>query len=368
LINNQSDNAVSPERETMMPTIMKKAGYVTASVGKWGQICLGPGEWGFDEYLKFPGSGKYWSDQQQGRYTVNGQDKHLADDEYLPDVMHRFLVDFIQRHQEKPFYVHYAMSHIHVPILRTPDSKPGEAAKQQLYTDNIVYMDKLVGQLMAELDRLHLRENTIVLFTGDNGTARFGRDAATINGRPIFGVKGVLNEGGCRVPLIVNWPGTTPGGAVNHDLVDFSDFFPTFAELGAAAVPANLTIDGRSFAAQTKGQKGTPREWVYVELNGHAFVRDARYKLTLEGELLDMRDAPFDEIAIPQGTEDVAATAARQRLQKVLDEDHPANAKGPAKGKKARKRRGAEKTNEPIGDTTSSTRTSAAASAGEQRP
>src|SRR5512137_402569 len=63
LINNQSHNAVSPSRETMIPTIMKKAGYATASVGKWGQICLGPGEWGFDEYLVFKGSGRYWRDQ-----------------------------------------------------------------------------------------------------------------------------------------------------------------------------------------------------------------------------------------------------------------------------------------------------------------
>jgi arylsulfatase A len=76
LINNQSQNAVSPDREVMIPTVLKKAGYVTASVGKWGQICLGPGEWGFDEYLVFPGSGRYWR-QQTKFYTVNGERKNL---------------------------------------------------------------------------------------------------------------------------------------------------------------------------------------------------------------------------------------------------------------------------------------------------
>lgn len=343
LISNQSADAVSPSRETMMPTIMTKAGYATCLVGKWGQICLGPGEWGFEDYLTFPGSGHYWSTQRGGDYTVNGQHKQLAETEYLPDVMHQYLVDYIQRHKDRPFYVHYSMSHIHGPILRTPDSKAGEKDERQLYADNVVYMDKLVGQLMATLDRLHLRENTLVLFVGDNGTARFGLDVATVNGRHIFGHKAELNEGGCRVPLVVNWPGTTPAGAVNRDLTDFSDFFPTFAELGGAAIPASLTIDGKSFAAQIRGNRGTPREWVYAELSGHAFVRDARYKLTDTGELLDLRDAPFDEVAIAPGSEDPGAIAARLRLQKVLDTHHPATSGGKAKTKKGQNRQDAQK-------------------------
>ena len=73
LISNQSHNAVHPSREIMLPTVMKTAGYVTAAVGKWGQICLGPGEWGFDEYLVFPGSGRYWH-KQTTTYKVNGKE------------------------------------------------------------------------------------------------------------------------------------------------------------------------------------------------------------------------------------------------------------------------------------------------------
>ena len=85
--------------------------------------------------------------------------------------MHHFVADFIARHKDRPFFLYYPMSHIHGPIVRTPDSKPG-ATKDQLYADNIEYMDKLVGKLVDELDRQHLREKTLVLFTGDNGTAR----------------------------------------------------------------------------------------------------------------------------------------------------------------------------------------------------
>ncbi len=332
---NRCANAVAPDREVMIPTIMKKAGYATASVGKWGQICLGPREWGFDEHIVFQGSGRYWSTQLKG-YNIDGQDKVLRSDEYLPDLLHNFAADFIARNKEKPFFLYYPMSHIHGPILRTPDSKEG-ADNNRLYADNIEYMDKLVGKLMAELDRQKLREKTIVIFAGDNGTARFGAGIATVEGKKVHGQKATMREGGSRVPLIVNWPGTTPAGAVNHDLIDFSDFFATVADLGRAPLPEKVALDSHSFAAQIKGEKGTPREWVYVELNGKSYARDARYKLTNQGELFDLKNAPWEEIAVASGAADLEAKSAREKLQAVLNE-HPAKPIGAGEDKKPQKR------------------------------
>jgi arylsulfatase A len=341
LINNNSHNAVQPGKEVMIPTVLKQAGYVTGSVGKWGQICLGPGEWGFDEYLVFQGSGRYWREQSP-RYRVNGEQKELAEGQYLPDVMHDFIVGFLKRHKDQPFFLYYPMSHVHGPILRTPDSKAG-ADKDQLYTDNVSYMDKLVGKLMAELDQLHLREKTVVLFAGDNGTARFGVEMATVNGRKISGQKGTMLEGGSRVPLIVNWPGVTPAGQVNHDLTDFSDFLATFAELAGAPLPKGVKLDSHSFAAQIKGAKGSPREWVYVELNGRSFVRDGRFKLANNGELYDLSEAPYKEIPVAADTTDPAAVAARNHL-KELQADHPTAPAGEAKkAGKAGKKKGRKK-------------------------
>ena len=115
LNSNQSRMAVSPKSEVMIPTVLKKAGYVTGSVGKWGQIQLGPGEWGFDEYLVFPGSGRYWRDQTTF-YTENGKKIDLPEGKYLPEIMHKFAVDFIDRHKDKPFFLYYPMSHMHGPI------------------------------------------------------------------------------------------------------------------------------------------------------------------------------------------------------------------------------------------------------------
>jgi arylsulfatase A len=123
---------------------------------------------------------------------------------------------------------------------------------------------------------------------------------------------------------------------VNRDLTDFSDFFATVADVAGAPIPASLTIDGRSFAPQLKGRQGSPREWVYVELAGRSYVRDARYKLTNGGELFDMKDAPFNEIPIPKAAETAETRAARSRLQRVLAE-HP-TARSKATGKGATKR------------------------------
>ena len=339
LISNQSQNAVDPGREVMIPTVMKKAGYVTASAGKWGQICLGPGEWGFDEYLVFKGSGRYWH-MQTPSYTVNGQQKNLPPGVYLPDIMHQFAADFLAKHREQPFFLYYPMSHIHGPIVRTPDSKPG-AGKDELYAGNVAYMDKLVGRLMDELDRLGLREKTLVIFSGDNGTARFGMNIATVNGRHISGQKATMIEGGSRVPLIANWKGVTPAGKVLDDLIDFSDFFATFTEFGGATPPKDVTLDSHSFAPQLRGEKGMPRDWIYVELNGKSYVRDVRYKLTNAGRLFDLKNAPFEEIAIPDDTANAGAIAARKKLQEILNQHPAATGKelAPNAGKKGNKRR-----------------------------
>jgi arylsulfatase A len=328
MTSNTTGNTILPANEIMIPKMLKPAGYVTAQVGKWNQLPLQPSDWGFDEYLRFPGSGRYWH-AQTPTYTLNGETKDLPAGKYLPDIMYDFLVDFMTRHRDKPFYVHYAMSLIHGPIVRTPDSAPGTT---DFYADNIAYMDKLVGKLIDALDTLKLRQKTLVVYVGDNGTAPGWADRSTVRGRRLSGQKGTMLEGGSRVPMIVSWPGTTPAGKVNTDLVDISDYYPTFAELAGAKLPEGVTIDGHSLAAQIKGRKGKPREWIYVELNGKWYVRDSRYKLNNAGELFDMKDAPFVEQLVAADTKDADAIAARKRLQAVLDKLNPAAGKQPPKG------------------------------------
>ena len=320
--NQDATGEMKPSVETFLPKTLKAAGYASSMIGKWGQLPLGPAEFGFDEHLKFQGSGIYWNSQAKGKnYVVNTQSVQLRDKEYLPDVMHRHAVDFMTRNREKPFYLYYSLSHIHGEILPTPDSAPDS---KDLYADNIAYMDKLVGQLVAELDRLKLREKTLIVFFGDNGTGGNYSDRATVNGRCLSGAKGDMLEGGALVPMIVNWPGKTPAGKICTDMVDSTDFFPTFAEFAGAKLPAKTVIDGRSMAAQFRGEKGQPRDWAFVQLARNWYVRSTGWKLNQAGELYDMSGAPWGEKLAPADTKDPAALAARQRLSAALAQLNPA--------------------------------------------
>jgi arylsulfatase A len=115
-----------------------------------------------------------------------------------------------------------------------------------------------------------------------------------------------------------------PAGRVSADLVDSSDFLPTFAALAGATPPANLVLDGRNHAAQFRGEAPGPRTWVFHQLARNWYVREAGWKLNQAGELFDMSDAPFAEKLVAADTKDVAAVAARKRLQIALDQLNPA--------------------------------------------
>lgn len=320
--NQDATGLMKPAVETMMPSYLKKAGYVTTSIGKWGQLPLNPAEFGFDDYLKIQGSGIYWNTQDKGKtYLVNGTEKKLLDKEYMPDVMHRHLVSFLKQHQKDPFYIYYSLSHVHTEILPTPDTKAGS---NDIYADNVAYMDKLVGQLITELERLKLSDNTILVFFGDNGTAGGRADRATIGGRRLIGQKGSMLEGGSLEPMIVYWPGVTPKGKVSNDLISATDFVPTFAEIAGVNLPADKILDGKSFNAQLHGEKGTPRTSIFVQLANNWYVRNSGWKLTQSAELFDMSKAPFEEIPVAADSKDPNAISARKALQSELDRLNPA--------------------------------------------
>jgi arylsulfatase A len=312
---------LEPSKEICLPSVLKTAGYTSLMVGKWSQFPLQPSDFGFDQYMRFQASGKYWNTQPANKsYTKNGEIVPLLDGEYLPDLMHNQVVDFISKNKNKPFFAYYSMSHIHGEILPTPDSKPDS---KDLYTDNINYMDKLVGKLVKALDSLKMRQNTIIVFVGDNGTAAEGASRATVQGKKLSGKKGDMLECGSLVPWIVNWKGGGQSGKVIDDLVDATDWMPTFAALTGAKLPENVILDGKSFAPQLKGEKGTPREWIFMELGNQWYVREEKWKLNRANELFDMRNAPFEEILIPADSKDEIAMSARQRLSAVLKSINP---------------------------------------------
>ena len=321
--NQDATALMKPSVEIMMPDVLKPAGYITTCVGKWGQLPLGPAEFGFDDYLRFKGSGLYRSSPEKtAHYTVNGVDKILNQEEYFPDIIHNHLIDFIIANKEKPFYAYYSMSHVHGAIIPTPDSKPDSKA---LFADNVTYMDKLVGNLIHTLDSLKLRDNTLVVFFGDNGTSSPWCFNSPVNGKKLSGKKGEMKECGSLVPMIANWPGKIASGVMSDQLIDGSDFLPTFAELAGAKLPTKNVIDGHSFAPQLLGKKGKEREWIFVELGNKWYARNKEWKLNREGELFNMTNAPFEENLITADQKNAQSEAAQKSLQIVLDKLAPQN-------------------------------------------
>ena len=325
--------------EVMIPTVLKQAGYASALIGKWGQLTPSgdPSDWGFDHELYYKGSGMYWNStvakpMSEGgevrgdpdTYVLDGKTIKVKDEEYIPDLLHKDATAWLEAHKAGPFFLYYSMSHVHGEILPTPDSAPapkGESNNQRaqrLLADNITYMDKLVGKLVAEIDRLKLRENTLIVFMGDNGSTKSAAVDATIGGRRIEGEKGSMKEGGGLVPFFATWPGVMASGKVNANVADASDLLPTFAEIAGAPLPTGRIIDGRSLVSQFKGDTKSPRTWAFCQLSNNYYVREAGWKLDQSGTLYDMKDAPFKEVAVAADTKDEAAVAARTRLAAAL--------------------------------------------------
>lgn len=346
VLDNGSGNNYKPSDSPTIAKTLKSAGYATAVAGKWRQLSYfetvdDARAWGFDEFMVW-GSGpskgeRYWDvDYNHNGTPVGGAGK------YGPDLLHDFVVDFIHRHRDEPFFVYYPTPLIHSPILRTPDSQTGDKKKGgDLYTDNVAYLDKLVGKLIAELDKSGLRENTLVVFTGDNGST--GGGSFTVDGKTIDGKKGTLLEGGSNVPLIFNWPGTAPAGKVLDQPVDFSDFYATFAEVAGAKLPEGVKFDGRSLAPQLRGEAGNPRDWAFVQLGSQWYARSRDWKLDQAGTLFSMKNAPYEQVPVAADAQDAEAAAARKQLQATLEELNPAAGKQSAKGGGKLKKKAAKK-------------------------
>ena len=320
-VNQDMCGNLKPSEEVMIPAVLKPAGYVSSMIGKWGQLPLNPSDFGFDDYIRFKGSGVYWNGDKNAneKYTVNGMDKELGKN-YMPDLMHDHMVNWVSKNKNKPFFLYYSLVQVHGKIQATPDSKPGS----DIYADNIAYMDKLVGKLLKTLDSLKLREKTLIVFMSDNGTAGGYAKRATIGGKKLSGKKGDMLECGGLVPAIANWPGVIAPDQVSKTLIDASDLLPTFAEAAGAALPGKKVLDGQSFFPQLLSKKGNPREWIFCELGNKWYVRDARWKLNREGELFDMANAPFEEKLMKNYSDNKEATEAFSRLKAVLDKLNPA--------------------------------------------
>lgn len=326
-----------PAAERTFANVLADAGYATGICGKWqlGQDPALPRHFGFGESFLWQHT------RRPPRYAnpgleIDGVEKDFQGGEYGPSLVNDFALDFLSRHAdaarrgETPFLLYYPMMLTHGPFQPTPDSPDWDprAVGEKVNDDRrhfagmVAYMDALIGRLVAHLDELGLRENTLVLFLGDNGTG--GGVVSRFAGRDFKGGKGQTTHRGMHVPGIANWPGRIPGGRVCDDLVAAVDFLPTICELAGVAAPAG---DGHSFAPQLRGEPGTPRQWIYSwyspRQNRDRRVRecafDQRHKLYAGGALYDLVADPDETRPIPPGEASPAAAAAAAKLRGALE-------------------------------------------------
>jgi arylsulfatase A len=320
-------------QQTTFAHLLRRAGYATCMIGKWqlGQSPDLPKHFGFDEHCLWQHT------RRPPRYAnpgleINGKEIDYKRGEYGPDLVNDYGLDFITRKKDEPFFLYYCMILTHGPFQPTPDSPEwdrkatGEkASNKKHFADMTAYMDKLIGKLVARLDELGLRENTLIVFVGDNGTGR--GITSQLGDRLVHGGKGQTTAAGMHVPLIASWPAVMRKGRVVEDLIDSSDFLPTLLEAADAKAPSELKLDGRSFVPQLRGEKGRPREWFYCwySPNGggqaeHEFAADARYKLYRTGAFYDYRADQDEAKKLDVKSLPAPAAAAHRALQAALDE------------------------------------------------
>jgi len=323
-------------KEITFANVLKDAGYETCIAGKWqlGGNAETIKKFGFDSFCLW-NMHKYTKQDEDGMKDTSGWLQRFdnptlfKDGEwykpgkkaYGPQECTDFICDFIGKNKAKPFLVYYPMILTHDPFVPTPDSASRKQSKKQNFVDMTHYMDKLIGQIVKKLEQEGLREKTIILFTGDNGTHSL-IESETKQGK-IRGGKSKMTDAGTRVPLIINWPGTIQN-KVSDELIDFSDVLPTLAEIAGAKTPKDRKIDGFSFLPVLKGQVSSRRDSIFCYYWGRgrdakktsSFVRNQNYKLYNDGRFYKIDSDVLEESPLQDLNKE--ELSIKEKLEKAL--------------------------------------------------
>lgn len=334
-------------RERTFANYLRNAGYATAVAGKWQlsgaewprkvraeeapRVMQMPHGFGFDEYLLWQFlSPDVWGSRKDPIVVRNGAGTDTLRGQYGPDVFVEFIEDFIERHRDQPFLVYYPMALVHDPFQPTPghpayDELPVEGTNDTTYfAANVAYMDRMVGKLVRRLEELGLRENTLILFVGDNGT---DRDVISRMGdRVIRGMKAYTTDAGTHVPLIASWRGVIEPGQVRGELVDIGDLFPTLLDVAGVSPAPEAKLDAISLYPTLRWGGTHPREWIFRDYQprwgrweARRYVQDARYKLYESGEFYDYLQDPLEKTPLRPDELSASTRRVKEALQAVLD-------------------------------------------------
>lgn len=340
---NYEDFGYLNPKEKTFGNMLKEAGYATCIAGKWqlnglnrnnpgNQDLSRPYQFGFDEYC-------LWQLHLKGnRYaapllTQNGNVVQHDAGKYGPRIVADYIIDFMERKINQPFFVYYPMILPHSPFVPTPDSPEwSDPLKRNendtaYFADMIAYTDEIVGQLESKLEELEVWENTLFIFTTDNGTHR-SVYSQTKNGN-IKGAKGESINHGNHVPLVINWPDKIKQAKVFTGLVDFADFLPTLAD-AAGISRSTYNTDGESFINVLNKKHNrkakneifihyTPR-WGWPSANNqhNRWVMNSEYKLYRDGRFFNTTDDPLERKQLKKLTQ--KEEKIKTRYEKILTE------------------------------------------------
>jgi len=290
--------------------LMQAAGYKTCITGKWQLNGISypkiinnwsdmsrPHALGFDEYClwQLTKSKRHGERYAAPLIVQNGKELPIDSTAYGPDIFVDYLLDFVRRNQDSAFFIYYPMVLVHDPFVSTPHSASWTNTETRFkndttyFADMVAYTDYLIGRISSTLDSLDLLNNTLLIFTGDNGTSRSIR-TQTASGQ-VTGGKGKTIQTGIHVPLIVHWPAQIKESSTTTNLVDFSDFFPTLAELSGTTVET----DGQSFLPLLTGKTYQPREFAFVHYDPRwgGFVNQYRNQFVMTSQFKLYQDSSF---------------------------------------------------------------------------
>jgi arylsulfatase A-like enzyme len=327
------------------PRILQQAGYKTCAAGKWqiNDFRLEPmamKKHGFDDWCMWtgyetgnpPSAERYWNpyiNTPDGSKTYTGQ--------FGADVFTEYLIRFMRENKDESMFLYFPMALTHTPFTTTPHRQNAES-KLEKHKAMAAYTDHCVGRLVSALDELQLRDNTLVIFTTDNGTT--GNIHGHIQGRQVRGGKSTKIESGICAPFLVSGPGLVPQGVVSKALTDFTDIAPTCCELAGTAMPSQTPVDGISLADVVSGRRSdSPREWIMAMGHGpakrdqqgicgmHTFasrvLRDQRYKVWVNeqrqiDQLYDLKEDPFEQNN-QIDSEQISIQRVLRKFQSVVD-------------------------------------------------
>lgn len=282
--------------ETTTATLLKEAGYATKIVGKWhcgDQPEFLPTRHGFDSYYGIPYSNDMGRQKEDDVYPPLPL---LRDEEVIqaqPDqrgITERYVeesVRFIRENKEKPFFLYFAHMHVHLPHY--PPARFVAESENGVYGAAVAAIDWAADVLFDELQSLGLDDNTLVIFTSDNGSR--ARDEGGSNA-PLRSTKGTTWEGGQRVPCIMRWPGVIPAGTECNELALSMDLHPTLAAITGATLPSDRTIDGKDIRPLMQAEKDaeSPHEsFFYYKRNSIEAVRSGQWKLHIRKDDEEMQ-------------------------------------------------------------------------------